>query len=492
MSFDHYSHLAWDVALIDPDGFSAALKRRRSGRRLFPHLGLGYLAACLERNGERVSVLDAGVSNTREIRHFLSQPYQAVGITANSFTFREAQAAARELKRRYPHTPVVLGGPHVSIDPEGCVSGPEIDFAFRGEGEIAMIDLLEVLKRSGSGKPDVFSQVPGLVYKAEGRVGVNPPADRIRDLDQLPYPAWHLFPMRRYRQHAFLSSRGCPMDCAFCAIKTIWGAQWIRRDPEQVVNEIAWLLKQWGPKLIHVNDDNLTMNPAHITKFCDEIIKRRMQIQWVVQGMRADAAHPDIAAKMRRAGCQRVSLGIESNDPGVLEAIGKQETPADMMQAIRVCRQAGIQVLGMFMIGNPGDTLQTVSASMRFARENDIDLPAFYMALPYPKTRLWEYIERHGRFLNRDYLSYNHMSPEPVFETPEFSAEERKKIHRKAENFCRRQALKYHIMFWWPPRLLKRNGHEIRRELITWLKVIVMPLRVLRFWRRHWNAGGFK
>jgi len=132
------------------------------------------------------------------------------------------------------------------IDPEGCLAGPEIDYAIRGEGEVAVVDFIEVLKRTGHNKKEIFSQIPGIIFRNGGHIQVNLPAARIRELDQLPYPAWYLFPMQQYQQHVLLSSRGCPLDCAFCAIQTIWGPRWIRRDPVEVVNEMAWLIKRWG------------------------------------------------------------------------------------------------------------------------------------------------------------------------------------------------------------------------------------------------------
>lgn len=488
-----FGHMAWDVALIDPDGFLAARTRRRPGKRLFPHIGLGYLAASLEKNGERVAVLDTGVATRREIQRFLSHPYNVVGITATSFTFREAQAVARYVKQRYPSVPVFIGGPHTSIDPAGCLEDPVIDFALRGEGEIATPDFIEVLKRTGYARTNILEQVPGLVFRQEdGSVRVNPPAPRLRDLDNIPYPAWHLFPMRRYRQHVILSSRGCPMDCAFCAIRTIWGKQWIRREPEHVATEIGWLVKKWGQRLIHINDDNLTFSAAHINRFCEALLSQRLRVNWVAQGMRADAASPEILAKMRQAGCQRVSLGIESISPRVLEAIGKRETPEDMDRAVRLCQDAGIQVLGMFMVGNINDTAETVRDSIRFARERGIDLPAFYLALPYPGTRLWDYAKSRGRFINEDYLAFDHLSPDPVFETPEFTAVERKTVYREADRFCRGRFIRYHLTFWWPPRLIKRNGYEIMSELFLLCKLLFMPLIMLRRAFRQWSPGGTK
>jgi anaerobic magnesium-protoporphyrin IX monomethyl ester cyclase len=468
-----------EIALIDPAGFTTALRRRRPGRKLFPHMGLGYVAACLERNGEQVQVLDAGVATHRELQRFLSQPAKLFGITAVSFTFREALAAARAVKQRHPSTPVIIGGPHVSIDPAGCLDDPAVDYALQGEGEDVLIDFLEVLKRSPAPSPEVLASIPGLVYRDGQRVCVQPPAPRLRALDELPYPAWHLFAMERYQQHPVLTSRGCPMDCAFCAVDAIWGRMWVHRDPAQVAAEIAWLVRTWGKKLIHINDDNLTMDPGHTEAFCDALLARRLDVDWVAQGVRADALTPALLRKMRRAGCHRVSLGIESAAPAVLEAIGKKETLEEIARAVRLCREAGILVLGMFMVGNPGDTEETVSASIRFAKESGIDLPAFYMAIPYPKTRLWEHARTQGRFLNDDYLAFTHMSVEPVFETPAFPAAARRRAYALASKFCRRQYWLYHLAFWWPGRVLRRNRFEIRQELNLYGKALAWPLRAL-------------
>ncbi len=470
---------AAEVALIDPEGFNRAWYRRRPGTKLFPHVGLGYLAANLERHGAQVRVLDAGVAVHREVQRFLSQPASLFGITAVSFTFRQALAAAQAVKSRYPAAPVILGGPHVSIDPQGCLADPAVDFALRGEGEEALVDFLEVLKRQPRPEPEILAAIPGLVYRANGEVRANEPVARLEHLDELPFPAWHLFPMRRYRQHPLLTSRGCPMECAFCAVERMWGRRWVHRDPDQVAAEAAWLRRHWGRKVIHVHDDNLTLSARHVEKLCDALRRHRVRVPWVAQGVRADALTFELLARMRAAGCLRVSLGLESADPGVLQAIGKRETPEQMAEAVRLCRRAGIAVLGMFMVGNPGDTEQTVADAVAFARRTEIDLPAFYMAIPYPGTRLWDYAQAHGRFLTADYLAFNHMSAEPVFDTPEFPADARRRAYRAAWRFCRRRLALYHLKFWWPPNLVRRNAFEVWSELKLLGKVLLWPGRKL-------------
>lgn len=468
-----------EVALIDPAGFAGALRRKRPARKPFPHTGLGYVAASLERNGDRVRVLDAGVATSREVQRFLSQPAHLFGIMAMCPTFREALQAARAVKARYPATPVLLGGSHVSIAPETCLGDPAVDYALRGEAEEIIIDFLEVLKRNTAPAPEVLARIPGLVYRLENRICVNPPTPRVRALDELPFPAWHLFPMDRYRQHALLTSRGCPQNCGFCTVEAIRGRLWIHRDPEQAVSEIDWLIRHWGLKLIHVNDDNFTTDPRHVQAFCDAILRRKLRVDWVAQGVRADALTPELLSKMRRAGCHRVSLGLESADPQVLDAVGKKTAPEDMARAVRLCQDAGIQVLGMFMVGNPGDTEETVLKSLKFAQELRVDLPVFNLALPYPRTRLWEYAERHGTFVNSDYTAFTPLSEEPVFFTPEFPLEARRRAFKQCRTFSRRQVRRYHLAFWWPSRLWRRNRYEIWNELKLLGRALWLPVKAV-------------
>jgi anaerobic magnesium-protoporphyrin IX monomethyl ester cyclase len=468
-----------EVALIDPAGFDGALRRRRPGRKLIPHMGLGYVAASLERNGERVRVLDAGVATHRELQRFLSQPANLFGLSAVSFTFREAVRAARAVKQRYASVPVLLGGPHASIDPAGCLAEGAVDYALRGEAEDVIIDLVEVFKRRTDPTPEVLGRVPGLVWRQGGEVRINPAVPRVQRLDDLPFPAWHLFPMGRYQQHPILTSRGCPISCSFCAVETVWGRQWVRRDPEQVASEVAWLQRHWGRKLVHVNDDNLTLDARHVAGLCAAFQRQRLNVNWVAQGVRADALTAELTAQMRRSGCHRVSLGIESADPAVLQAIGKQETVEDVARAVRLCQAAGIQVLGMFMVGNPGESEAAVESSLAFAARTRIDLPAFYMAIPYPTTRLWTYVTEQGRFLNPDYLAFTHDSSEPVFDTPEFPAEARRRVFARAQRYCRRRLWAYHLTFWWPPRLWRRNAYEIGSELKLLFKALGWPWRRL-------------
>ena len=148
--------------------------------------------------------------------------------------------------------------------------------------------------------------------------------------------------------------------------------------------------------------------------------------------IRADKTDPEMLALMQESGCQGVCVGIESANQAVLQNVGKGETIGKIREGIQRIHAAGLSITGMFMIGNPGDTLQTIRESIEFAKKEPIDTVRFYLAIPYPRTRLWEFVESHGRFINRDYTNYHDYSHIPIFETDDFTYDERIMAYREA------------------------------------------------------------
>jgi len=149
-----------------------------------------------------------------------------------------------------------------------------------------------------------------------------------------------------------------------------------------------------------------------------------MMIPWGVRGLRADKLTLDLVKKMHKAGCSHVAIGIESANPEMLKRMGKNETIEQIQHGIQMLRSVHIDVVGQFMIGNPGETLSTVKESIRFVKQNDIRA-VFSTAVPFPGTQLWDYIQNHGRFLiEPDCTLFERIEPRIIFETPEFSKAE--------------------------------------------------------------------
>lgn len=413
------------IALIDP-GSKKLLYNEN-----FPHIGMGYVAAVLEKHGHEVVCLDVGRVGKRQTDEFLQNRYDLIGLSATSFTLRQAWAMAKEIKSLHKDTVVVLGGPHVSIGMEQSLKSRHVDYAIYGEGEQTMLELSETLQRENKKEPRKLSAIKGLIFHCGDRVVCNPPRSRIDNLDQVPYPAFHLFQMDKYGSYPLFTSRGCPFGCTFCSIKAIWGTPWKYRSAENIVHEIEYASERfnWHNKPFNIIDDSFNVVPNRVIDFCEKLISRGLNIQWFSSGFRADRIPLELAFKMKDSGCMGVSVGIESANDQILKRIRKRQTLSQCTEGCRNLSRAGIPVHAQFMIGNPGDTFETVKESIEYAKKQRFSNVSFYLALPYPKTELWDYVKENGTFLKEDYTQFHHFSNEPVFETPVFSAEERARAY---------------------------------------------------------------
>ncbi len=409
----------------------------------FPSLGLGYLASVLRNNGFEVRVLDVAVSNKREVDCFIDQRFDLVGISATSATYENALKIAQKIRGKHADTKIVLGGPHVGIAlKETLEKASDADFAVYGEGENSLLELARLIEM-GSLSADQLAAIHGLIYRnPEGATVINEPAELIENIDSVPFPAWDLFPMKRYAQHVLLTSRGCPFNCSFCAISKLWGRHWRARSVDNIVDEITWLISNYGKKQFYIADDNFTIDNNRIESFCEKV--QPLKIQWFCQGVRADRVTGKMLKKMKDAGCTGIALGVESANPQMLRNINKGESVDDIKKAVAMIKDAGINVHGLFMIGNIGDTFEAVKESVDFAVCQGFTTFDFYLALPYPRTQLWDYVEKSGHWIMKDYTKFNHFSDQPVFETAEFSVDERKKAYQMALQASKEAKKKYY------------------------------------------------
>ena len=393
-------------------------------------LGLGYLASyVLSRNKDiEVSVLDSGVSCQREIEEFLNQPYDAIGVTVTSRTYHEAVELARTFGQSRTDAPVIFGGPYVSIMMDKVMEEPIVDLAVYGEGELTFNEVLGLLKGPKARfNTEALSKINGLIFRSLDKVVVNAPREFIKDLDGLPFPAFDLFPMNRYTgKLPMITSRGCPFKCVFCASSQIWGRKWRARSSENIIEEVQYLIKKFGTVPIDFHDDGFNMNLNRVNAICDQFIAQKITLPWGVRGFRADMVNVEVAKKMRQAGCSHVAIGVESANPEMLKRMGKKTTIEQIGAGIKALRSAGIDVIGQFMIGNPGETLETVRESVEFAKTSGLNKAVFGTAVPFPKTGLWKYVEEHGKFLvEPDFTRFEELNPRIIYETPEFTAEQR-------------------------------------------------------------------
>lgn len=394
------------------------------------HLGLAYLASYARTQHPDISftLLDTRIASKKEKQNFFTTAFDIVGVTVMSGIFKEALAIAKEIRKYQPSTVICVGGPYVSSLEKEILHFSEFDLAVVGEGEITFSEIIHAIKGEGD-----FSSIEGLIYRdSDGNVVMNKARGIKNNIDNLPMPAYDLFRMDRYPNYRILSSRGCPYKCSFCSSADVWQYKWQKRKPAAILDEIKFLIKNYGRKTFFFNDDTFNMNLARAEEICDLLIESGVNILWTTP-FRADRVDSNLAAKMKKAGCYNVAIGIESADNTILELMKKQITIEQITSGIKILRSAGIEVLGQFVIGVPEETPLTFEKTLNYALNSELDFILFYSSLPYKKTAQWEFIEKNGRFLHRVMHEYHDIKPRVVFETNDFNYNDRVIAIKRAE-----------------------------------------------------------
>ncbi len=436
---------------------------------VFMPMGLAYVAAVLEKNGIAVEILDAlalgwretrssagfettGLSPEQILEHLQRVKPDVVGITA-PFTTQERNvfAVARLVKQYNPRVPVVVGGPHPSIQSARVMQCRDIDHVIVAEGEYSFLEFVQKLAR----KEDVTG-IPGLVSRKGDQFLRNSP-QAIMDLDALPFPAYHLLPMEEYyaaalrvrasrsistyrkRWATLVTSRGCPYQCIFCSIKPTMGYKWRARSAANVLAEMEHLIRHYGIRHFDVEDDNFSLGRERFDAILDGIIERKLGIEWSTpNGIMAQTLDEDLIRKMKLSGCTRAIFAPESGDPEVLRKIVHKNIDLQKVEnAVRWCRKYRLKCECFFVLGFPGETLENLKRTVEFARRMralGADSCAFFLAIPYYGTELRRIAEEKGylRKLDGDDC-WNFLSGEPLLETEDFTAEQLKQIWIEAQ-----------------------------------------------------------
>lgn len=457
------------VALVNP------MFRLPIDTRTSPHMGLAYLAAVSERRGDEVRVYDADVEDQPLARFLQEFRPHLVGVTANTPQVKQAWRTAAAVKQELD-VPVVLGGPHVSVVSEDLdfesLRQPPVDIVVRGEGEgpwIAISDLVESFLRDQpefsvarlmAPALDLFRGLEGVSYKtSDGQLHRNDDAPIITDLDSLPWPAYHLFKMERYtnlqpatdavdgaRSFSIMTSRGCPYRCTFCS-QSIMPIKWRARSAENVIAEWRHLVHDLGALEIGVLDDSANIRVKRLHELADLLVAHKLNhVPWIfVNGIRANLADYDLLVKMKRAGLKRTAFGVETGDERMIVKIDKHIDHDTIRRAFKNAKAAGIETIGFFIIGLPGDTRESMQRTIDFAIEVDPMIANFSMMTPYPGTVVYEQVKQGGRFLVHDWEDYVFFDQKARYEMGDLTAELTEEMYRQA-----------YRQFYWRPRYVLR------------------------------------
>ncbi len=370
-------------------------------------MGIAYIAGVLEHNGNEVQILDLLVSKYTEdkIRRKLEE-YQPdiVGVTSVTMNYPVASEILKHCKKVNKDIITVIGGPHVTFSAvETLNEAPWIDVVVKGEGEQTMLDII-------GGKK--MEDIPGIAFRADG-IKLTGERDLIHNLDEIPLPARHLFPLSRYHAldvHAsIIAGRGCPFNCIFCVGSKMGGRRARFRDPKLVVEEIEQVLA-YGFREVNFEDDLLTLNHRHVHALCDEISARGLKFNWSVFA-RVDTVNLELLRRMREAGCNWMLYGVESGNQQILDTVKKKVTLDQIREGVRLGKEAGISIMASFIIGLPGETRETLNETINFALE--LDTPwGFNVLAPFPGTEVREKADEYKiEILTSDWLQYDANTP---------------------------------------------------------------------------------
>jgi len=387
-----------------------ALPRWFTQRPIQP-MGLLYLASMLRRAGHRVRIIDGEVE---QIGHddlaaiVASERPDFFGITSTTAQATRAFALAQAVKAKAPETFVALGGPHASSLPERSMQECDaLDAVVFGEGERTILEIMGRLAARES-----LEGVHGTAYRGPGGIVVNASRELIEDLDTIPFPAWDLIPMQKYvastwfpnkvKQYTnVFTSRGCPYGCTFCGAKTTWTRKFRARSPENVVAEMEEVYKRFGIPNFFISDDLFTLKRTRVMEICTLILEKQLPLTWTCLS-RVNTIDAEMLALMKKAGCYLISYGLESGSQEVLDKLDKGTTVEQGIKAVEMTKAAGIKVFGSFMIGSPGETPETVEATIRLIRKMKLDEVGLGVTTAYPGTDLFEQFGSDAKDLDWD------------------------------------------------------------------------------------------
>ncbi|OGS12514.1 MAG: hypothetical protein A2234_02415 [Elusimicrobia bacterium RIFOXYA2_FULL_58_8] len=393
----------------------------RVGAPSYPNLTLAALAGNLVKDHSvKIADLDLCADPVAalllELEAFKPDMVASSANTPNYYATRELMTAVKE---KYPGIRTVLGGVHATTMPEEVSAEKCFDVVVLGEGDTV---IPELLSRDASG-------VPGIIYKdAAGAAVRTAPRDRISDINGLPFPAWELFRLDRYKNSRLSSrknpvglietSRGCAFQCNYCN-KKIFGSSFRVKSPSRVVAEMAHMLRI-GFREIHIIDDSFTQDIARAKEICAEILSQGLKFPWsLFNGIRVDTVDMEFLTLAKKAGLWQVAFGIETGDEEVLKRINKRITLEQTGRAIRMAKTADLDTFGFFILGLSGETELSMQKTIAFAKTLPLDMAKFDICIPYPGTPYYQELKAQGRIKTENWARYIcHQTDEPLFEHP--------------------------------------------------------------------------
>ena len=419
------------------------------GGTLYYPFWLAYTTGVLEKEGFDVKLIDAP-AQTYDIKQTLAlveefKPKLVVIETSTPSIYNDIKIA-ESIKDVLDGAFIVLVGTHPSALPEETLKvSAKIDAVARGEYEYTVRDLARALANGGD-----LESVDGISLRRENKFVHNKPRSLIEDLDSLPFvsevykrhlnPRDYYFAAADYPMVMIITGRGCPSKCFFCVYpQTLHSRQYRVRSPENVVREFEYIAENLPQvKEIGIEDDTFTANRRHVREICDLLIEKKLNIKWYAN-VRADL-DSEIMEKMKLAGCRLLIVGFESGNQEILQNMHKGLSITKMREFAKAASKVGLLLHGCIMIGNPGETKETMCESFELAKELKCDSMQFYPLFVYPGTEAYDWAAAKGFLKTTDYSQWvtKNGSHNALLNLPDLSAEE-------ITQFCEKAYKDYHL-----------------------------------------------
>lgn len=374
-----------------------------------PPVGLLYLGTVTKKTGRDTVIIDAAALNYTQkntIDLIVKEQPDYVALTAVTLTIKEAAEIAKEVKSVLPDVVTIIGGPHLTAMPvETMTHYPSFDFGVIGEGEITLLELLDTLD---AGNVELTS-VNGIIFRDSGNIVINPPRERIKNLDDLPLPDWSLLPnlvttysppphvVEVFPSIGFNSSRGCPGKCIFCS-NSVFGSTLSHLSAERLFDIISQLHQEYGVREIWFGEDNFLVFKKRLYEFCNLVIENKLPVTFVCSGRIDNIKSKDELELMKKAGFRQIWYGIESGDQRILDILQKEITLEDIHRVVRWTDEAGIDPCGYFIFGSPGETEESLKKTLDLALELNLRAAHTHYMIPYPGSRFFSDYLGYGEF----------------------------------------------------------------------------------------------
>lgn len=414
-----------------------------------PPLGVMYLASYLRHHLDaRVKILeprflaDPVAEADKLMREF--RPH-LVGLSALTAETRLAERLAQRIKAAAPDLPVLLGGPHATVNTERAMRTPAMDVAVLGEGEETLLELTRLIMAEGSGwrEPETLRAVRGIAFRGPaGKLELTDKRPPIQDLDALPFPAWDLIDLKQFGRvpgmasigirpyMSIFTSRGCPYRCLYC--QHMFGRKFRARSVENVVAEIEEIRLRLGISEVEVVDDISNFDAGRLNQILEELLRRGLHTRFnFPNGVRTDLLRRETVELLRRVGVGEVSVAVETASPRLQRMLHKELDLDRVWQNIELMARHRILMRGFMMLGFPTETREELLTTISYACRSRLHLGLFFTVNPHPGTRLYQLFEEHGKLPPRvDSIDYEYYGA--PFNGSEVSDQEFRHIYRMA------------------------------------------------------------